>query len=611
MNRVWPLLAVPSHGRSCGPCFVSHEAHEGHKEKQSFPRRAAALSCFVFFVFFVRNAVADPIAAPKPAQVVPLAPAEAPELRRRPGERPPRILPPIEESEALPDPNRSGGLKAVLPASLPTVAPERYDAQAPTALIDRWRLIDSLGLVEERWYDSYHPSTIKGDRPWRVTADGKRQFLSLTITNNSTTELRRLPALIDGAALSQRFWQQSLIASLDYQQGNTTFQPPDWSLRFTPVSLSSYLTVPDGTGRSHRIDSFLGVQELYGDHFLRTVSPRYDFDSLRIGIQPLSSDFRGFLFQDNQLAARLYGTRDGNRWQYNLVYVKRLAENAASGLNDLAAKPRNEDIVLANVYRQDWPVQGFNAQALVAHVENRERRVGHGVSYIAANGDGHLGWLNLTASMSLAAGRQHQSLTAAEARTVLAGFAAAEASIDRDWLRYRLSALYQSGDGDPDDDLATGYDAIAENPIFAGADTAYWSRQSLPFAGGRRLSSRNGLLNGLRSTADAPTANFENPGLLLAGLGSDADLTPTLRLSTNVNHLWFERTATLSRLANTRVASNDIGWDLSCAAIWRPFFTQNVVLRLSGAWLIPGDGLRAAYPDSAGYSLLGNFIFTY
>ena len=44
-----------------------------------------------------------------------------------------------------------------------------------------------------------------------------------------------------------------------------------------------------------------------------------DFDSLRIGIQPFSSDFRGFLFQDNQLGVRLFGTRDNNRWQYNLA----------------------------------------------------------------------------------------------------------------------------------------------------------------------------------------------------------------------------------------------------------------------------------------------------
>ena len=41
------------------------------------------------------------------------------------------------------------------------------------------------------------------------------------------------------------------------------------------------------------------------DKHLRNVSHRYDFDSLRVGIQPFSSDFRGFLFQDAPFGVRL------------------------------------------------------------------------------------------------------------------------------------------------------------------------------------------------------------------------------------------------------------------------------------------------------------------
>ena len=59
-------------------------------------------------------------------------------------------------------------------------------------------------------------------------------------------------------------------------------------------------------------------------------------------------------------------------------------------------------------------------------------------------------------------------------------------------------ALYASGDSDPYDNIETGFDAIFENPIFAGADTSYWIRQSIPFAGGGRaiaINGRNGILN--------------------------------------------------------------------------------------------------------------------
>ena len=106
----------------------------------------------------------------------------------------------------------------------------------------------------------------------------------------------------------------------------------------------------------------------------------------------------------------------------------------------------------------------------------------------------------------------------AEPADIRAFFAAAEASYDVDWARFRLSGLYASGDSKPYDNTETGFDAIFENPIFAGADTSYWIRQSIPFAGGGRVinvSQRNGLLNDLRSSKEEGQSNFNNPGTML------------------------------------------------------------------------------------------------
>ena len=58
-----------------------------------------------------------------------------------------------------------------------------------------------------------------------------------------------------------------------------------------------------------RNDHHLGIQAAFIDKHLRNVSDNYDFDSFRIGIQPFSSDFRGFLFQDNQLGRRACSAR--------------------------------------------------------------------------------------------------------------------------------------------------------------------------------------------------------------------------------------------------------------------------------------------------------------
>jgi hypothetical protein len=240
------------------------------------------------------------------------------------------------------------------------------------------------------------------------------------------------------------------------------------------------------------------------------------------------------------------------------------------------------------------------------------------VFYLGYNGDGHFGRINLTASAYGAFGWDRNSIFTGRKATIRSFFLAAEPSMDFNWIRVRGSALYASGDGKPFDNHEGGFDAIFENPIFAGADTSYWIRQSIPFAGGGRavsLNGRNGILNSLRSSKEQGQSNFNNPGTMLLGAGADFDLLPTLRLSANLNHLWFANTAVLQALRNEGSIPRDIGWDLSAAAIWRPRFTQNLVLRASAAVLQPGAGFRDLFAnsdrDKRYVSVLLNAIVTY
>jgi hypothetical protein len=239
------------------------------------------------------------------------------------------------------------------------------------------------------------------------------------------------------------------------------------------------------------------------------------------------------------------------------------------------------------------------------------------VTYFGLNFDGRIGRLNLTASGYFATGENDSSLLTGEKADIQAFFLAAEPSIDFDWIRLRLSGLYASGDDDPFDDNEEGFDAIFENPLFAGADTSYWIRQQVPFIGGGfvGLNTRNGVLPSLRSSKEQGQSNFVNPGLTLLGAGADFDILPELRLSFNANYLRFNKTAVLEELRQQPDISNEIGWDLSAAAIWRPFLNQNVVLRLSGAGLIPGDGFDELFgtkeDDDIFYSVLGNIVLVY
>src|SRR5690606_41167662 len=53
--------------------------------------------------------------------------------------------------------------------------------------------------------------------------------------------------------------------------------------------------------------------------------------------------------------------------------------------------------------------------------------------------------------------------------------------------------------------------------------------------------------------------------------------------------------AILEAARNQAHIDRRIGTDVSVAWIWRPFFTQNIVFRLSGAGLVPDDGFTDLY----------------
>lgn len=513
---------------------------------------------------------------------------------------------------------------------------------------DRWRIMEALGF-RFPLTDPYNPNVLKGDKP----IDGKDHFLSLSFISDSVIKAQSVPTPVGLqdtgrpgeldllGRVHQSAFAQTFIASADYYKGDTTFKPPE--IEYKATLAFNYNRVDTQEARALQIDprlgrirddGFVGVQELFIDKHLRDVDSRYDFDSLRIGIQPFSTDFRGFLFQDSEPGIRLFGNRDNNRWQYNIAYFRRLEKDLNSGLNDVTKSPRHDDLLLANVYRQDWPWAGYTSQATVVYNHNDDTRFydsngfierpaaiglqlprSYDVTYLGYNGDGHIGRVNLTASGYYAIGRQSHGVFVYEPTQIRAGFLAAEASMDFDWIRLRLSGAYASGDKNAYDDKSNGFDAVFENPIFAGADTSYIISQGIPLIGGGgvALVQPHGMLMDLRTSKEQGQSNFDNPGLRLIGIGADFDLTPRSRVSGNLNQWWFDNTATLEAARQQASIARSIGTDASIAWIYRPYFTQNVVLRLSGAALRPGEGFKNLFGTghSLYYSVLANVILTY
>ncbi|BBB10433.1 hypothetical protein SPYCW_3449 [Sphingopyxis sp. EG6] len=571
------------------------------------------------------------------------------EGRRRPGYRP-------DLPDALTQDN-VGALRPPPPQAFPGM-----EDQLPVP--DRWRLIESLGVVKERWFDPYHQNTYKGDRaidpakvPW-LPIKGDDWFIVANAVSDTVFEPRTFPIPV-GVQTTERpgsldvfgkdrsfVFAQTFIVGAALIKGSTAFKPPDIEYRVTLAYQANYVDVPERrvldvrpSKPSHRYDSFLGVQELFVDKHLGNTSDRYDFYSVRLGIQPFQSDFRGFLFNDSQLGLRFFGNRDNNRFQYNFAAFWRLEKDTNSGLNDITQTPRDDFILTANLYRQDFPFVGLTSQVSVTYNMNREKndvQIDHNgfpvrpallgdlrgreydVVYLGYSADGRIGRINLTASFYAALGEDRNSFFTSKPAQIRAGFGAVELSYDVDWLRFRLSGLYATGDGDPYNDTEGGFDAIFENPIFGGADTSYWIRQTIPFAGGGRVISingRNGILNSLRSSKEEGQSNFNNPGTVFVGVGADLDLTPEFRVSANANHLWFENTSSLQALRMEGSIPKDIGFDLSVATIWRPKATQNIVGRLSGAVLLPGKGFKDLFDNKqkndAYVSILANVILSF
>ena len=609
--------------------------------------------------------VAEPSAPPPDPEDVspPEVDPEVLEGRRRPG-----------FETGLPD-----RIEQDNPGAVRTPPPEAFPVdQIP--IPDRWRIMTGLcpkpggdqSLLQlypnlrnvcHSKRDPFHQNLLKGDIPLAKDKrpgflKGDDWFLTLNAISDTVLEPRTFPIPVGVQTTSRPgsldvfgkdasyVFSQTFLLGAALTKGNTAFKPPEIEYRVALAFNFNHVDVPERrvlhvepSKPSRRSDHFVGVQELFVDYHIRNVLERFDFDSIRVGIQPFQADFRGFLFNDNQLGVRLFGNRDGNRFQYNFAAFWRLEKDTNSGLNSVVQRPRADIVLIANLYRQDFPLAALTSQVTVVYNRNREagqieiddngfpvrpallgtlRGRDYDVTYLGYNADGRIGRLGLTASAYYALGQDRASFITGEKAKIRAGFAAAELSYDQDWMKFRVSGLYASGDGSPRDNTEGGFDAVFENPVFAGADTSYWIRQTIPFAGGGRavaINGRNGILNSLRSSKEQGQSNFNNPGTMLLGIGGDFDLKPTLRVSANANHLWFQNTAVLQELRNEGTIPQDIGWDLSLSTIWRPFASQNVVARLSAAALLPGGGFKDLFDNSQRHrvyaSVLANVTLAY
>jgi hypothetical protein len=550
---------------------------------------------------------------------------------------------------------QGAGQPAQTPAAPPLPSPDQVFRTEP----DRWLITmphwDRYGIGGEypyvkgsRW-DPFNRNKLKGDVP----IIGKQTFLNITGISDTFIDGRRLPVPSNISSAQpgssdffghgeQFFLDQTFLFSFDLFHGDTSFRPVDWRIRITPVISLNYLKVRelgivnvDVRGGTSRLDSHVGLQEAFAEVKLHDVGPNFDFVSVRAGIQGFNSDFRGFIFVEEQPGVRFFGNLDSNQWQYNAAYFNLLEKNTNSGLNSMAL--RHQQVIIANLYRQDFLFQGYTAQVSVHYSDDdatihyddngflvRPSPVGavfssgmirpHSVhaAYIGWTGDGHIGPINLTHAFYQALGNDSFNPIAARPVTINAQMAALELSVDKDWIRFKGSAFYASGSGDPAHGKARGFDSIDDFPEFAGGIFSLWNRESIRLTGsGVALSAGDSILPDLRSSKNEGQANFENPGIFLANLGTDFDITPKLKGFVNVNYLRFQRTEVLEQILFQAPIRHSIGWDSSIGVRYRPPLTENIAITAGAATLIPGQGLKDIYTGRVMYSFFTDVRFQF
>jgi len=358
------------------------------------------------------------------------------------------------------------------------------------------------------------------------------------------------------------------------------------------------------------------LQQASVEIHLGDLTDNYDFYAARLGNQVFNSDFRGFIFNDVNLGARLFGNYDNNRWQYNLLALPLNEKDTNSELNTF--DQRDQYVFIANVYRQDFLWKGYTAQwSFHANLDRGELHydengnlarpapIGtveeHNVDafYFGWAGDGHIGRWNVSHAFYQVIGHDEMNGLAGRPVDINAQMAALEVSYDRDWMRYKASIFYASGDDDATDGTATGFDTIVDNPNFTGGPFSWYVRQGFNLAGTAvSLKQRNSLVPNLRTSKTEGQANFVNPGVLLLGLGTEIEVSPKLRAFINANYVRLMETDPIQTALVTDNIDNELGWDLSLGVQYRPLLTDNIIISAGFGAFVPGRGYKDIYQTS-------------
>jgi hypothetical protein len=504
-------------------------------------------------------------------------------------------------------------------------------------------------------YDPFNRNKLKGDFPIFG-----QTFLNINLTSDTLNDPKAIPkgSNFDTASpnsafffgrFAQYFTSENLSFSVSLFHGDAAFKPIDWQIRITPeINVNYLLTTENNIVNINpakgptRLDSHLGFQEAFVEKKIADLSDNYDFVSIRLGTQTFNSDFRGFIFFDQEPGARLFGNFGSNRYQFNLAYFAMLEKDTNSDLNTM--RYRHQQVFVANLFRQDFFRHGYTAQ-LSYHFNKDDPTVHYNTDgflvrpipvgaiysdggirtdqirahYIGLTGDGHIGRINVENAFYQVLGTDLFNPIANSVfplvlhrRDINGQMAALELSLDKDWIRYRVSAFYSSGAKRPTSNTERGFDSIMDNPNFAGGFFSFWVREGIPLLGaGVGLTQGNSLIPSLQSSKIEGQSNFVNPGIFIYNAASDIKITQKVRAVVNLNLIRFAHTEPIEFLLQQSGIHAGVGADNGLGFIYRPFLSDNFAINGVVNAFVPFQGFREIFNGATLFSVAVNVRFRF
>jgi hypothetical protein len=501
---------------------------------------------------------------------------------------------------------------AAAPESAPAAAGQAAPALSHSELsgdVDRLSTYDIYGNRDphfSRW-NPYQQNPLKADIP----VFGNSGFLELIARFNSNAKD------VHGLGNNLKFddtEKQNLVAGFEIKKDDDTFFPSPIKFR-----LLGNFQIINPPGNNVQAIQNGALQEAVLDVKVFEIGGNFNLSFFEAGVRPFKSDLNGLILNDTVDEGRLFGELRKNLWRYSVAYIRTLPKDPRSNLisfnSDLLGT--HQTVAALNVQRDDL-IPGWNAE-FTFHA-NRDtsatspaQSADLNAEYAGVAFNGHVGRFIFQPAVYYAFGTDDRNGLSDPNGIVLGkqdisaylGFL--DVRYPMDYVQWRAGLLYTSGDRNPNDGKATGFDSISDSINLFGGPASFFVGQPIAVAG-RKLVNLNSAIPSFRL---GTRSNFVNPGILLANVGADFVMTPKLTAAVNVNHISFVNTSSLSFATGTPSIGKDVGLEGVVALRWRPFLNENFVVEAGGTRLTPGDGLKTLVGKDSATAVFLNVLAVY